>query len=238
MNKLLEKRCLIWNRCGSSFADGQRLMFLLFDALFTCSPSDNCSDKEDFTAMWGLHEYLVWTSGNSWLNHSSSCFSSWTLFLPVEVLTVKAIFCIQIYISWTCSWADLCWMGSYHLHISGPILWAHQHVFLRSSIFSCMWKSTSCFRTHYYISHLNYWHIAFPICFSVPFSSLSMSCTLHSVHWLLYWIHLNQSLCHYLENSCWILIMLLQHFLTLSLPPCKTILHNWCVQEKRTLSSY
>ena len=92
MNKLLEKRCLIWNRCGSSFADGQRLMFLLFDSLFTCSPSDNCSDKEDFAAMWGLHEYLVWTSGNSWLNHSSSCFSSWTLFLPVEVSTVKAIF--------------------------------------------------------------------------------------------------------------------------------------------------
>ena len=126
-------------------------------------------------------------------------------------------------------------MGSYHLHISGPILWAHQYVFLRSSKFSCMWKSTSCYSTHYYVSHLNYWHIAFPICLSVPFSSLSMSCALHSVHWLLYWIHLNQSLCHYLENSCWILIMLLQHFLTLSLPPCKTILHNWCVQEKRTL---
>ena len=92
MNKLLEKRCLIWNRCGSSFADGQRLMVLLFDALFTCSPSDNSSDKEDFAAMWGLHESLVWTSGNSWLNHSSSCFWSWTLFLPVEVSTVKAIF--------------------------------------------------------------------------------------------------------------------------------------------------
>ena len=112
-------------------------------------------------------------------------------------------------------------MGSYHLHISGPILWAHQHVFLRSSKFSCMWKSTSCYSTHYYVSHLNYWHIAFPICLSVPFSSLSMSCTLHSVHWLLYWIHLNQSLCHYLENSCWILIMLLQHFLTLASHPAR-----------------
>ena len=107
MNKLLEKRCLIWNRCGSSFADGQRLMVLLFDALFTRSPSDNCSDKEDFAAMWGLHEYLVWTSGNSWLNHSSSCFSSWTLFLPVEVSTVKAIFLhsdmhiLNLFLSWS-----------------------------------------------------------------------------------------------------------------------------------------
>ena len=107
MNKLLEKRCLIWNRCGSSFADGQRLMVLLFDALFTCSPSDNSSDKEDFAAMWGLHESLVWTSGNSWLNHSSSCFWSWTLFLPVEVSTVKAIFLhsdmhiLNLFLSWS-----------------------------------------------------------------------------------------------------------------------------------------
>ena len=196
-------------------------MFLLFDSLFTCSPSDNCSDKEDFAAMWGLHEYLVWTTGNSWLNHSSSCFSSWTLFLPVEVSTVKAIFLHS------------------DIHILNLFLrWSMLNGKLPSSYFwsnSCMWKSTSCYSTHYYISHLNYWHIAFPICFSVTFSSLSMSCTLHSVHGLLYWIHLNQSLCHYLENSCWILIMLLQHFLTLSLPPCKTILHNWCVQEKRTL---
>ena len=38
----------------------------------------------------------------------------------------------------------------------------------------------------------------------------------------------------------WVACMatILQHFLTLSLPPCKTILHSWCVEEKRTLSSY
>ena len=32
MNKLLEKRCLIWNRRGSSLAVGQQLTVLLFDA--------------------------------------------------------------------------------------------------------------------------------------------------------------------------------------------------------------
>ena len=65
MNKLLEKRCLIWNRRGSSLAVGQQLTVLLFDALFTSSPSDNCSDKEHFAAMSGLRESLSWTSGDS-----------------------------------------------------------------------------------------------------------------------------------------------------------------------------
>ena len=203
MNKLLEKRCLIWNRRGSSLAVGQQLTVLLFDALFTSSPSDNCSDKEHFAAMSGLHESLSWTSGDSWLNCAPSCFSSWTPFMPVKVLAVEVIFfCIQIRISWTCSWAYLCWTGSYHLHISGPILWTHQHVLLCSKTLPCSWKSTSCYSTYYYISHLNYWHITFPICFSVPFSSFSLNCTLHSVYWLLYWIHLNQPLCCFLENSC------------------------------------
>ena len=80
---------------------------LLSDALFTSSPSDNCSDKEDSTAMSGLHESLVWTSGNSWLNQAPSCFSSWTLFTPVEVLTVNAIFqhsdmhFLNFFLSWS-----------------------------------------------------------------------------------------------------------------------------------------
>ena len=80
---------------------------LLSDALFTGSPSDNCSDEEDSTAMSGLHESLVWTSGNSWLNQAPSCFSSWTLFTPVEVLTVNAIFLhsdmhfLNLFLSWS-----------------------------------------------------------------------------------------------------------------------------------------
>lgn len=68
--------------------------------------------------------------------------------------------------------------------------------------FFCLWKPTSSYNTRYYISHLlNQWHAALPILFSVPFASFSSSCTLHFVHWLLYRIHLNQSLCRYLENS-------------------------------------
>ena len=111
--------------------------------------------------------------------------------------------CIQICISWTCSWAGIRWMGSYHLHISGPILSAHYHIFLRSSNFSYSWKSTSSYSTRCYISHLlNHWYVALPIRFSVPFASFSSSCRLHSVHWLLYRIRLNQSPCRYLENSC------------------------------------
>ena len=78
----------------------------LSEALFTASPSDSCSDEEDSTAMSGLHESLVWTSGNSWLNQDPSCFSSWTLFTPVEVLTVNAIFLhsdmhfLNLFLSW------------------------------------------------------------------------------------------------------------------------------------------
>lgn len=52
----------------------------------------NCSDDEDSTAMSGLHEPLVWTRGNSWLDHAPNCFSSCTLLIPLPVFTVMAIF--------------------------------------------------------------------------------------------------------------------------------------------------
>ena len=58
-----------------------------------------------------------------------------------NVLTVNAIFYIQICISWTYSRADLRWM----------------------------WKSTSSYSTRYYRSHLlHHWHVALPVRFSVP----------------------------------------------------------------------
>ena len=75
--------------------------------LFSLAPHQITAAIKKTAAMWGLHEYLVWTSGNSWLNQSSSCFSSWTLFLPVEVSTVKAIFLhsdihiLNLFLSWS-----------------------------------------------------------------------------------------------------------------------------------------